>query len=41
VANAVVDALEPWGITHLDIPFTAEHVWRAIQSATLTAAAAD
>jgi carbon-monoxide dehydrogenase large subunit len=30
VANAVIDALEPWGITHLDIPFTAERVWRAI-----------
>jgi carbon-monoxide dehydrogenase large subunit len=41
VANAVIDALEPWGITHLDIPFTAERVWRAIQDATPTAAAAD
>jgi carbon-monoxide dehydrogenase large subunit len=35
-ANAVVDALEPWGVTHLDIPFTAEKVWHAIQRATLT-----
>jgi CO/xanthine dehydrogenase Mo-binding subunit len=41
-ANAVIDALEPWGITHLDIPFTAEKVWSAIQRASQpTAAAAD
>ena len=33
VANAVIDALEPWGITHLDVPFTPERVWRAIQRA--------
>jgi aerobic carbon-monoxide dehydrogenase large subunit len=32
-ANAVIDALEPWGVTHLDIPFTAEKVWRTIQRA--------
>jgi carbon-monoxide dehydrogenase large subunit len=41
VANAVVDALEPWGITHLDIPCTPERVWRAIQAASAGAAAAD
>jgi CO/xanthine dehydrogenase Mo-binding subunit len=40
LTNAVIDALEPWGITHLDIPFTAEKVWRAINSAQ-TASAAD
>jgi carbon-monoxide dehydrogenase large subunit len=39
VANAVVDALEPWGITHLDIPATPERVWRAIQEASVAAAA--
>ncbi|MFL5762101.1 MAG: xanthine dehydrogenase family protein molybdopterin-binding subunit [Thermomicrobiales bacterium] len=33
IANAVIDALEPWGIRHLDMPFTAEKVWRAINSA--------
>lgn len=33
VANAVVDALEPWGITHLDIPATPQRVWKAIQAA--------
>jgi carbon-monoxide dehydrogenase large subunit len=31
VANAVIDALSPLGIRHLDIPFTPERVWRAIQ----------
>ena len=33
VANAVNDALGPLGITHLDMPFTAQTVWRAMQSA--------
>jgi aerobic carbon-monoxide dehydrogenase large subunit len=33
VANAVIDALSPLGIRHLDMPFTAQAVWRAIQSA--------
>jgi carbon-monoxide dehydrogenase large subunit len=28
--NAVVDALSPFGIRHLDIPFNPEKVWRAI-----------
>ncbi len=32
IANAVIDALEPWGIHHLDMPFTAEKVWRAISN---------
>ncbi|HEX2281451.1 MAG TPA: molybdopterin cofactor-binding domain-containing protein, partial [Thermomicrobiales bacterium] len=41
VANAVIDALEPWGITHLDVPFTPERVWQAIQGANVGAAAAD
>jgi CO/xanthine dehydrogenase Mo-binding subunit len=31
-ANAVIDALEPFGVTHLDIPATPEKVWRAIQA---------
>lgn len=34
VANAVVDALKPFGITHLDMPFTAEKVWRAMRGGT-------
>ncbi len=33
VANAVNDALAPLGITHLDMPFTAQTVWRAMESA--------
>ena len=34
VVNAVVDALSPLGITHIDIPLTPERVWSAIQTAT-------
>jgi aerobic carbon-monoxide dehydrogenase large subunit len=33
IHNAVVDALKPFGVTHLDMPCTAERVWRAIQGA--------
>ena len=33
VANAVVDALSPLGIRHLDMPYTPQTVWRAMQSA--------
>jgi len=33
VANAVMDALSPFGIRHLDMPFTPEKVWRAIEAA--------
>ena len=33
VANAVIDALSPLGIRHLDMPFTAQKVWGAIQDA--------
>lgn len=40
-ANAVIDALEPWGITHLDVPCTPEKVWKAIQEGSESAAAAD
>jgi aerobic carbon-monoxide dehydrogenase large subunit len=31
VANAVMDALTPYGIRHLDLPLTAEKIWRAMQ----------
>ncbi|CAN5773172.1 molybdopterin-dependent oxidoreductase [soil metagenome] len=31
--NAVIDALEPWGITHLNTPLTPERVWSAMQNA--------
>jgi carbon-monoxide dehydrogenase large subunit len=30
VTNAVVDALAEYGVTHLDMPLTAEKVWRAL-----------
>ncbi len=30
LANAVLDALAPFGVRHLDFPFTAERVWRAL-----------
>ena len=33
VVNAVVDALSPLGITHIDMPLTPERVWRAIEQA--------
>ncbi len=33
VSNAVVDALSGLGIRHLDMPYTAQTVWRAMQSA--------
>ena len=33
VMNAVVDALSPLGVTHIDMPATAETVWRAMQQA--------
>jgi len=32
-SNAVMDALSPLGVKHLDLPFTAERVWAAINSA--------
>lgn len=31
VANAVVDALRPLGVAHLDVPLMAEKVWRALR----------
>lgn len=31
VVNAVIDALSPLGVTHLDMPLTADKVWAAIQ----------
>ena len=32
VTNAVLDALEPYGVEHLDMPLTSEKVWRAMQN---------
>jgi len=28
VANAIVDALAPFGVTHLEMPFKPEKLWR-------------
>jgi carbon-monoxide dehydrogenase large subunit len=33
ITNAVMDALAPLGITHLDLPLTPLKVWTAIQAA--------
>ena len=33
VINAIVDALSPFGVTHLDMPATPEKIWRAIRGA--------
>lgn len=38
-ANAVIDALEPWGISHVDIPLTPQRVWKAIRKAEAERAA--
>jgi len=37
VQNAVIDAVSHLGITHLDMPLTAERLWRAITEAQATA----
>jgi carbon-monoxide dehydrogenase large subunit len=34
VANAVMDALAPLGIDHLDMPYTAPKLWQAIKEGT-------
>jgi carbon-monoxide dehydrogenase large subunit len=38
VMNAVVDALSPYGITHIDMPATPQRIWAAIQEAKANAA---
>jgi carbon-monoxide dehydrogenase large subunit len=38
VVNAVVDALSEYGVTHLEMPLTAERVWRAIRDGKARAA---
>jgi carbon-monoxide dehydrogenase large subunit len=37
VVNAVVDALSPFGVTHIDMPLTSWNVWKAISRATRAA----
>jgi carbon-monoxide dehydrogenase large subunit len=36
IANAVLDALSPLGVTEIDMPFTAARVWAALHSAPAT-----
>ncbi len=38
IMNAILDALRPLGVSHLDMPATPERVWRAIQAAQAGAA---
>jgi carbon-monoxide dehydrogenase large subunit len=38
VINAIVDALSELGVRHIEMPATAERVWRAIQAARASAA---
>lgn len=33
LANAVIDALRPRGIHHLDMPFTPSRIWHALKAA--------
>jgi carbon-monoxide dehydrogenase large subunit len=33
VANAVMDALAPFGVTHIDLPLTTERIWKAVKAA--------
>jgi carbon-monoxide dehydrogenase large subunit len=33
VVNAVIDALAPFGVTHIDMPFTPQKIWRLCQGA--------
>jgi carbon-monoxide dehydrogenase large subunit len=33
VVNAVLDALSPFGVTHVDMPLTPERIWNAVKSA--------
>jgi carbon-monoxide dehydrogenase large subunit len=32
IVNAALDALRPYGVTHLDMPLHPERVWRALQA---------
>jgi len=39
VMNAVVDALSHLGVSHVDMPATANRIWRAMQGGALARAA--
>jgi aerobic carbon-monoxide dehydrogenase large subunit len=34
IVNAVIDALSPFGVRHLDMPLTSEKIWRRMRSLT-------
>jgi len=36
IANAVMDALAPLGVRHIDMPLTPEKIWRAMQAANMS-----
>ena len=38
VVNAVVDALSPFGVTHIDMPLKAEKIWRLCQAKVVPSA---
>jgi len=33
IMGAVLDALQPLGVRHIDMPLTSERIWRAIKDA--------
>jgi carbon-monoxide dehydrogenase large subunit len=41
VVGAILDALRPLGITHIDMPATPNKIWQALQSASAAKAAAE
>jgi CO/xanthine dehydrogenase Mo-binding subunit len=38
LVNAVVDALAPYGVVHVDLPTTAESLWRVMRDASASGA---
>jgi aerobic carbon-monoxide dehydrogenase large subunit len=41
VIGAILDALRPLGIDHIDMPATPHRIWQAIHAANATKAAAE
>jgi carbon-monoxide dehydrogenase large subunit len=39
VINALVDALEPYGVLHVDMPATNQRIWQVLQESAPKAAA--
>ena len=36
IVNAILDALRPLGVTHIEMPTTPERIWQAIRDANAT-----